>query len=340
MVLKAETRQMFVDLGFEGKACSQLKNDNRDDEFLVSRVLFLTTYANADLEALVEKHGIAETIATNLERHAERQSAGKSTTDPMEEMALTETLKLLFNISHHCKDRTASFTPAIPHLVTLLCHGTSTPAKPLDTPVVSLVNALLNLDLGAEEVQTSLYPEKAPTTLADRLIDLLGRSSRVYSNEELETTVTALVGVIRRTHAHAPEDIKASIRKQLLPTEDDRNEVLGQSGTLPSWLLRTSVNPVTPQLGETISNLLYDMSDNDASKFIENVGYGYASGFLFSHDIPVPQSATEAVADGSDRPVNPVTGQFLDSERHPEVPEMTDEEKEREAERLFVLFER
>ncbi|KAK2073684.1 hypothetical protein P8C59_007942 [Phyllachora maydis] len=39
-------------------------------------------------------------------------------------------------------------------------------------------------------------------------------------------------------------------------------------------------------------------------------------------------------------PVNPITGQFLESENQPELPEMTGEEKEREAERLFVLFER
>ena len=37
--------------------------------------------------------------------------------------------------------------------------------------------------------------------------------------------------------------------------------------------------------------------------------------------------------------VNPITGQKLDMESNLEI-EMTDEEKEREAERLFVLFER
>lgn len=38
--------------------------------------------------------------------------------------------------------------------------------------------------------------------------------------------------------------------------------------------------------------------------------------------------------------VNPITGQRLDMEPKLHVPEMTHEEKEREAERLFVLFER
>lgn len=38
--------------------------------------------------------------------------------------------------------------------------------------------------------------------------------------------------------------------------------------------------------------------------------------------------------------VNPITGQKLEDERIPDLSSMTDEEKEREAERLFVLFER
>ena len=78
-----------------------------------------------------------------------------------------------------------------------------------------------------------------------------------------------------------------------------------------------------------------------SSKFVENVGYGFASGFLFQNNIPVPQNAVGADGAGpSGRPVNPITGQFLDQESGPDLPEMTDEEKEREAERLFVLFER
>jgi hypothetical protein len=38
--------------------------------------------------------------------------------------------------------------------------------------------------------------------------------------------------------------------------------------------------------------------------------------------------------------VNPITGQRRDKEEQVQVEEMTQEEKEREAERLFVLFER
>ena len=52
---------MFVDLGYDAKACSKLKDDDRDYEFLVSRMLFLTTYGtNAKLDELIDNHGLAE----------------------------------------------------------------------------------------------------------------------------------------------------------------------------------------------------------------------------------------------------------------------------------------
>lgn len=344
LLLKAETRQMFVDLGYEMKACLKLKNDSWDDEFLVSRLLFLITYGtNAKLETLIDKHHLADIITKNVERHAKlRVSEQQPVTDSMEQMALIETLKLLFNVTHYCKNRTSAFTPAIPHIVLLLCKGNFNSPRPLDPPVVFMVNALLNLDLGSNEVHSSIYPQTEPSMLADYLIDLVRRSTTVYSNDDLENSVTALIGVIRAVHEYSPGDVKATMRMQLLPAEEDRTEVLGQSGTLPSWLSRNSINPSTPQLRETISELLFDMSDKDASTFVNNVGYGFASGFLFNKNLPIPQNASEAFASVGrpNRPVNPVTGQFLDTENQPSIPEMDQEEKEREAERLFVLFER
>ncbi len=342
--MKSEARQTFVDLGYEAKACEKIRSDNRDDEFLVSRVLFLITYGtNANLHELIDKYHLADALIENLERHAKRNATSKQISDPMEQMALVETLKLFFNITHHCKDRASLLTPAIPHIVKMLCDSTVRSANPLDSATGPLINALLNLDLGNTEIRSSLYPESEPTSFSNRLLDLLTGSIKAYDDAELEAIVTPLVGIIRVVHEYAPEQVKSSIRKHLLPTEADRNEVLGRGTSVSSWLLKNSTNPLTPHLRETISDLLFEMSDKDATEFVNNVGYGFASGFLFSRNLPVPQPATETSGDasgGAGRPINPVTGQFLDREREPDVPEMTDEEKEREAEKLFVLFER
>ncbi|KAK7713330.1 hypothetical protein SLS64_004580 [Diaporthe eres] len=344
MLIKPEARQVFVDLGCETKACAQLKRDTWDDEFLCSRVIFLTTYGtNVDLAKLIDDHGLAETIIAKLANHAKLASnPGKAQADPMQDMALADTLKLMFNVSHFCKARVESFTPAVPHILTLITKRDITPSRPLDGSSSALVNALVNLKLESSEAQTSLYPEGDQRASAvERLIYLLDVSMQAYKDTDLEQTVTPLVSVLRSIHESAPEDVQKMIRDKVLPAKDDREMVLGRGESLPARLLRNSTNPLTPQLRDAISHFLFEMSDKDASKFVENVGYGFASGFLFQNNIPVPQNAVGADGAGpSGRPVNPITGQFLDQESGPDLPEMTEEEKEREAERLFVLFER
>lgn len=72
------------------------------------------------------------------------------------------------------------------------------------------------------------------------------------------------------------------------------------------------------------------------------IGYGNAAGYLFNRGLLAPppaESSGAAAASSSIAPgINPITGMV----EHPRAPgpEMTEEEKEREAEKLFVLFER
>ncbi|KAH7153147.1 guanine nucleotide exchange factor [Dactylonectria macrodidyma] len=347
MLLKPETRQIFVDMDFAPRACKELKTDSFEDEFLISRILFLSTYANKiDLKELVDKHRLAERIIDNLGRHVkDRSKSSWASGEPMQDMALVETLKLMFNLTHHLPDHISPFMPALPHILPLLWKRQDIPSeKPLDPPFGPLVNALLNLDLQSEKYKNDIYPKSNNNMIAERLIDILDPALKAYRDNELESVVTPLVSVIRSIHEPAPETTKEYIRGRLLPTAEDRENVLGEGTTLSARLLKNSTNPTTPALREAISHLLFDMSDRDASKFVENVGYGFASGFLFQNNVPVPASASEAFSKsdvaGAQKPVNPITGQFIDAEKYENLPDMTQEEKEREAERLYVTFER
>lgn len=343
MLIKPEARQIFVDLGCGPKACEQLKRDTWDDEFLCSRVIFLTTYGtDIDLAKLVNEYGLAQTVTDKLAKHAALATgAGKAKADPMQDMALADTLKLMFNVTHFCKASIDKFTPAVCHIVTLLQKREAAPSRPLDGFYTHLINALVNLNLDSEAAQAALYPEgEQQNSVVERLVDLLDLSLKTYDENDLEQVVTPLVSVLRSIHESAPEAVRKFIRSKLLPTKEDREDVLGRGETLASRFLRNSTNAVAPQLRDAISHTLFEMSDKDASIFVENVGYGYASGFLFQNNIPVPENAVGDGIGDSDRPVNPITGQFLDQETGPDLPEMTEEEKEREAERLFVLFER
>ncbi|ODA81511.1 hypothetical protein RJ55_00010 [Drechmeria coniospora] len=346
MLLKPETRQMFVDERFPPKASSELATDNWDNEFLISRILFLSTYGtDINLLELIDNYQLADHIVQNLKRHVEALSGrAKTKAEPMEEMALEETLKLMFNVTHFCKAKVSSFTPGVAHAVALLWKQDIMSDRPLDPPFGPLVNALLNLDLEADESLATLYPNSDATRVSARLIELAGKSMVAYNDSELETTVTPLISLTGKIYENAPETVRQHLRESLLPTAEDRQDVLGRGRSLSSKLLTNSINPMAPALRNAISHLLFDLSDRDASKFVENVGYGFASGFLFQNNVPIPASATEPfnARDTSriQKPVNPTTGQFLDRELAVDVPEMTPEEKEREAERLFVLFER
>ncbi|KAG6006335.1 hypothetical protein E4U21_007138 [Claviceps maximensis] len=346
MLLKPETRQIFVREEYPAQACARLKTDCWDDEFLLSRILFLSTYGtDIDLKTLIEDHHLADHIVHNLRRHVNLLAdSQKQKLDPMKEMALGETLKLMFNVSHFCKAKVSAFTPAVSSVIFLLCKREISDKKPLEAPFSPLVNSLLNLDLEVDESQLLLYPNNDPYQVTSRIVDLLDRGMRAYSGEELETVVTPVVSLLSRLYEHAPQEVRQKMKDVLLPTEDDRQTVLGHSNSLPSNLLNNSTNPTAPALRDAVSHLLFDLSDKDASTFVNNVGYGFASGFLFQNNVPVPESLSSSLSNGlasrTQKPFNPITGQFLDKEKFANAPKMTEEEKEREAERLFVLFER
>lgn len=361
LLLRAETRQIFVDLGYELKACNKLKNDSRDDEFLVSRIIFLTTYnTNVDIQKLIDQCHLAENICLNVSRHAKpyvtKQKKVKEI-DPMEDMALIETMKLMFNITHFCPERSGAFSPALQHILILLTKRPISSSKALDPPIGQMVNALLNLPIETKENLAVFFPKSSPTVNFDRLVEILEKSIKGYTDNELEEIVSPLLTLVRKVYEIAPKDMQNYIQRTLLPSVEDRKQILGRGTTLPSRLLRLSTNPTTPQVRESISSLLFELSDKDAQKFVQNVGYGFASGFLFQHNVPVPENALEAWStSGSESSnarasqdsrlndlagkVNPITGQLLDMEEIVEMEDMTEEEKEREAERLFVLFER
>jgi Guanine nucleotide exchange factor synembryn len=351
LLLRPETRQIFVDLGYMPKACAKLKIDSRDIEFVLSRIIFLTTYdTKMDIVELIDKENLAEYICLNISRHGEQFSmTPNKSKDPMSDMALTETLKLLFNISHFCPEKAGEFSPALHHILLIISKLSISTLNPLENPVAPLVNALVNMDLDSSDNNSTLFPKSAPSTYLNCLIDVLGKASKGYKDAELEQLVSPLLTVLRKMYEVAPADIQGQMRKVILPSTADREQPLGRAETLPSRLLRQSTNPATPQLRETISSLLFDMSGRDARRFVQNVGYGFASGFLFQHGIPIPENALDAWSNGTEtassdnqkieRDINPVTGQFMDREEKVEI-NMTQEEKEREAERLFVLFER
>ena len=226
----------------------------------------------------------------------------------------------------------------------------------LQPPVTYLINALLNLSVDDDRTkdfsQSPYFPKSDQYCNIDRFISILDNAVLNYQEEQLESLATPLVTLLRKVFESAPTNMKPHIQAALLPSNAERSQPLGRGDTLASRLLRLSNSAVAPSLRESISSLLFELSDKDATSFVRNVGYGFAAGFLMTHDLNVPKNPVEGYSTGESedpgekvtnvdgKEINPVTGQIREMEPQDTGEVMTEEEKEREAERLFVLFER
>ena len=254
----------------------------------------------------------------------------------MADAALAESAKLVFTITTTMPETASLFSPSAEPLFSLLTHDHGTP--PLQQPFAQVLSALLNLDTEAEAWKKNAFPDK-PTSLLETVISLLRSALKHYPEEELNKNVAPIIALLHKLYESAADAEQGYMRAELLPSDADRAQALGKSDSLASHLLRLSVSPLAPELREAVSTLEWVMSGCDPDAFVHNVGFGYASGFLMNRGMALPTGAG-VDTDDSGAEINPVTGQRLDAEPKVEEPNMTDEEKEREAERLFVLFDR
>ena len=263
----------------------------------------------------------------------------------MDEMGLTDTLKLIYNVLSFYPDLAPTFSPSIPHFLKIVSR-IDIPDKPLDGLLGSLINSLSVLDLEEKKEKhfesNPLFPKFNQNCNVDKLINILDRSISSYDPQELDSKAIPLLYILTLVHEVAPEGPRKYMQWLLLPEDSDRSQPIGHSDTLSSRLLKLSTSPYT-KLKTAISELMFVLSGKDAENLTKRIGYGFAAGFLASRGMEIPQTAGEAFAsdpNGLDPEINPITGQRWAAEPKDNGPPMTMEEKEREAERLFVLFDR
>ncbi|KAB8346280.1 hypothetical protein FH972_023324 [Carpinus fangiana] len=348
LLLKPATRQMLADLSSGGTDILSRPGafESVEDEFLSARVLFLLTYGTTvDFDALVTTGGLATKLQACLTRHADPSPTQRTPAlGLMREMALAETLKLVFNVAHLYPATLGPMSACTAPILALLQNMKAPPLKPLVPPITLMLNALLNLDFTTSTSsstptgpQTPLYADAVASLAVERLLTTLDDATKNMAPAALDAEALPLVAVLRKLYALGSLTLQHAVETRVLPAEDERVEPLGRSDrTLASRLLRLSAGADAPRFGAQAAVLLYECSGRDAERFVRNVGFGHASGFLANSGLGVPQGGG-----GSGRTdVNFVTGQLLEREEGGEDLEMTVEEKEREAERMFVLFER
>ncbi|CAG8098381.1 unnamed protein product [Penicillium olsonii] len=339
-------RQVFVDTGYGSKLSDMLKAEDSEDEMVASRILFYTTYdTTMDFGDLIKSYQLADNVAYQLGRHAKQfPKTGRKPLSQMDELALTDTLKLIYNVSKIYPDLAVSFSSSIPHIFKIVSR-IDIPDKPLEGILGALLNALSILDLDGKQSKvveiSPLFPDFDPNCNVAKLVSILDQSVSRYSSEELDAKAIPLLYTLITVYDVAPEGPQKLMQELLLPESGDRSLPIGQSDTLPSKLLKLSTSHFA-NLKVAISELMFVLSGKDAEALTKNIGYGFAAGFLAARGIEMPQSASETypATASPESLVNPITGQRLAAEPSDNLPPMTQEEKEREAERLFVLFER
>ncbi|GAO49251.1 hypothetical protein G7K_3404-t1 [Saitoella complicata NRRL Y-17804] len=335
LLLHPPARVTYVEEGGIENTLKRYESADIDEEFLLGRILFLVTASSGPVIGEMMERAVVQTAIVN---HLERASETDVQELQMAAMALAETLKLLFNLAKNEPERVSTLQSTLPPLLRLLRnlrHSSGPPTAPLS----HVIDALFGLTPSEAVYQR---PENVK-----RMIDILDLSLRLIDIKNLDSNTSAtldkgltpLLGLLNNVASGAPEDIREYIKSRLLPSTEERKNPLGKGDGLNAKMIQLMGAGVgVENVKECVGGLLYGLSDSNATKFIQNIGYGNAAGFLLNHGIATP--ALSDLPQSSSESVNPITGQLVSEEEKIKLGDMTDEEKEREAERLFVLFER
>ncbi|KAJ9654618.1 hypothetical protein H2198_006364 [Neophaeococcomyces mojaviensis] len=342
LLLEEKMRQVFAGLPYIDGLLDFYSRSDSDHEFVGARILFLLTYGSQiDFVSLIRSQGLVNRVGAHLKRHAASIDDGSSSKHAITQMALTETLKLLYNLAPKCSEELYVLSTTFDALVDILCR-IDVPSRPLDPPIGQLLNVLAIIDWPDQPLSEHSIEDKK--LLTAQLILILDQSSATLKPALLETMLVPLITVLRKVYEANISTINEELRNTLLPRNEERDKPLGKSETLAGRLLQLQTSAGLTILPEAISGLLFDLSDRNATQFVHNIGYGHAAGYLMTHQIPVPQDlitrTTSDATAGEGIQINPITGQRLDAEEPVNMPTMTEEEKEREAQKMFVLFER
>ncbi|KAK9461465.1 guanine nucleotide exchange factor [Lipomyces oligophaga] len=306
-----------------------------DEEFIIGRILFLTTLVQRDYPSNVQ-NALKAYVYRCILRDAD---------EPLTEYAqngLRETCKLLFNILLKFTDDSYQYEQLTQPLMRILNHL----PHHINTTTSSVISCLLKLPC----IPEVFAPRDDPSSSVQLLLTILENTLRSESPEhpQIDDLVTPLLLVVLKIMCELNNDsVNSVIRLRILPTDEDRLQPLGSSTSLSSLLLRLGSRIDTSTSKEVSQQLLWNASDEDAGKFATNIGLGNAIGYLVNHDIQVSKDLLqqmEKFVNVARQDINPITGQLQTAELNQygldALTEMTEEEKEREAERLFILFER
>ncbi|KZV60313.1 hypothetical protein PENSPDRAFT_620141 [Peniophora sp. CONT] len=252
----------------------------------------------------------------------------------------------------------SSSRPSPTQTPTDLASGTA-PSSPKEGKPGALDRALSMLHAGrrsfSSRPSSPLPPPTTPTDTAMHAADLLESALTHYlpgavepddpsvrariqkeARATLDEHLCPLVVLLAKL-AQADVTYRAKLKEWVVPANLDRSMPLAEREDTLGRLLRCLPSVYHPRLKACVGEFLYACCNQDAMQLVTAVGYGSVAGFLFNKGIvTAPTSGVQEVH--PDATINPITGAV--NQPAQDSDEMTEEEKEAEAEKLFVLFDR
>ncbi|KAJ3216366.1 hypothetical protein HK099_005902 [Clydaea vesicula] len=255
----------------------------------------------------------------------------------------------------------------IPLITKVLTNHPQKPNQILPTPHSFAINALMNFPLINKEWKRKYWFPNDNFEFIEVLLKIFEttilKSFPTYEDIEEVSYVSPGISVddaitplmillcnICKWDSRAKKIVKAKI----MPPNIDRSKPLDKQNTLPSRLIAFMTSSSQANLKTTGSELMFICCDENTQNLISYTGYGHAAGFLFERGFNPNQPAQPEVQTGGGPEIeeipeelensvniNPITGVFEKMEvKDDKLEEMTEEEKEVEAEKLMVLLDR
>ncbi|KAM4715320.1 chaperone Ric-8A-like [Anableps anableps] len=335
-------------------------------QFYELRLMFLITALRPELSAQLQQEGGVPILTAALESCLEVQwkeqyeCVLQPAAPPISLEAsqrIVEILKILFNITYsiHKQEPNEDDAALYRHLVAILrlCLMRKC-VMPEDTDelqghTVNLLtalplqclNVLLTVPLEPESKQSLGVNMDCVHTL------LMFMERRLEAGDRVKEKLTPILNLLTES-CRAHRETRLYIRKHILPPLRDVSHRPEEGDTVKSRLVRLMTHLDT-DLKHCAADLLFVLCKENVRRFVKYTGYGNAAGLLATRGLLGGQGAiseaqyssdsdsdTEEYRQVKDR-INPVTGRVEAAQSNP-MEGMTEEEKEEEAKRLIMLF--
>ncbi|KAM7381738.1 hypothetical protein PAMA_012534 [Pampus argenteus] len=339
--------------------------------FYELRLLFLITALRSELSTQLQQEGGVSILTAALENCLEVKwkEQYECVLDPAAppisleaSQRVIEILKILFNITYstHRQEPNEDEAALYRHLVAILrlclmrkCLLTDDTDE-LQSHTVNLLSAL-PLQCLDVLLMVPLQPhsEQCQGVNMDCVHTLLMfMEKRLELGHKVKEKLTPILNLLTES-CRAHKETRHYIRKHILPPLKDVSHRPEEGSTVKSRLIRLMTHLDT-DVKHCAADLIFVLCKENVRRFVKYTGYGNAAGLLATRGLLGGQgsrtlssdthyssdsdSDTEEYRQVKDR-INPVTGR-VEVEQPDPMEGMTEEEKEEEAKRLIMLFNR